>query len=164
MRRPLRIYLVGGTIAVDRGLRELTLDVDYAVASDDPLAIEEFERLIPQLKNDLDINLEPASPADFLPVPRGVLELSPYVRTVGPVMVYHYDLPTTVLSKVARGAERDLHDVEALVRVGAVAWDDVEARWAQIRASPRGWIRHTPEESGAWQPREPTWAWTHRTT
>jgi hypothetical protein len=60
------------------------------------------------------------------------------------VSVYYYDLPSLVISKVARGAERDLDDVEHLVRFGVVARDDVEATWQEVRASPRGWLRHDP--------------------
>jgi hypothetical protein len=144
MTHPLRLYLVGGPIVVDLGLRASTLDVGYVAQADDPQALEEFERLIPILKNELKINVEPASPGDFIPVPPGVFARSRYVRTYGRVSVYYYDLPTTIISKLARGAERDLADVEELIRSGDVSWADVEATWAEIRPSPRGWLRHDP--------------------
>jgi hypothetical protein len=60
------------------------------------------------------------------------------------VSVYYYDLPSLMISKVARGAERDLDDVEHVVRSGAIAWDDVEATRQEVRASRRGWLRHDP--------------------
>lgn len=145
LRLPIRLYLVGGSVIVDMGLREATLDVDYVAQSDDPLALEEFERLLPQLKNELGINVEPASPADFIPVPRDVLDRSTYVRSYGNVHVYYYDLPSTIISKAARGAERDFNDIEAVIRAGALSWDDVENRWEEIRVSPRGWLRYSPD-------------------
>jgi hypothetical protein len=144
LHRPVRFYLVGGSIFVDLGLRGTTVDLDYVVQSDEQDAIEEFERLVPRLKNELKINLKPASPADFLPLPDDVLAHSRYVRSFGNVHVYYFDLASTVISKVARGAERDLGDVEAMVRAGEVSWTEVQARWQQVRGSKRGWIRYDP--------------------
>jgi hypothetical protein len=145
LHRHVRLYLVGGAISVDLGLRASTLDVDYVVQADDPLAVEEFEQLVPILKNELRVNVEPASPADFIPVPLSVLDRARFVRQYGNVSVYYYDLPTTIVSKIARGAERDLADVESLVQSGQVSWADVESTWAEIRSSPRGWLRYQPE-------------------
>lgn len=146
LRRPVRMYLVGGAIVVDRGLRQSTVDVDFVADADDPLALDDFERQIVSLKNELQTNIEPASPGDFIPVPPNVLDRAKYMRSYGQLAVYHYDLATTVISKVARGTDRDLFDVEALVRSGAVGWTDVEATWQEIRASARGWLRHSPGE------------------
>lgn len=163
LRHPIRLYLVGGTVIVDLGLREATLDVDYVVQADDIRALEEFESLIPELKNGLHINAVPASPADFLPVPADVLARSTYVRSYGNVHVYYYDLPSTIISKAARGAERDLADVESLIRAGAVTWDEVETRWQEIRTSRRGWLRYTPQEiDRAWTFCVNGWPRTHR--
>jgi hypothetical protein len=145
LRAPVRLYLVGGAIVVDLGLRNATLDVDYVAQADDPRALDEFEQLIPALKNELRLNVEPASPGDFLPVPPNVLARGRYVRTHGNLSVYYYDLPSTIISKIARGTERDLADVESLVRSGEVTWSAVESTWAEIRASPRGWLRHQPD-------------------
>jgi hypothetical protein len=99
LRRPVRLYLVGGTIVVDRGLRADTFDVDFVARADDPAALDEFERLVPILKDELQTNLEPASPGDFIPVPSNVLDRAQYVRSYGQLTVYHYDLPTTIISK-----------------------------------------------------------------
>lgn len=146
LHHPVRLYLVGGSIIVDMGLREATLDVDYVARADDSPAIEELERLIPILKNELQVNVVPASPADFLPVPSDTLTRSAYVRSYGNLHVYYYDLPTTAISKVARGTERDLADVELLVRAGAVSWTDIESRWQEMRAISRGWLRYNPDD------------------
>jgi hypothetical protein len=131
---------------VDLGLRSATLDVDYVAASENPRALQEFERLLPRLKDEIDVNVEPASPGDFMPVPRGVLERSRYVRNYGSVAVYHYHYPTLILAKAARGAERDLADIELLLRAGIVHWAAVEETWADIRTRDTGWLRHTPAQ------------------
>ena len=106
MRRPLRLYLVGGAVLIDLDLRQATLDVDFVARADDPEALADFERALPRLKEQLDLNVEPASPEDFMPVPAGALEFSPFIRTYGKVAVYYYHLPSLVLAKVARSAER----------------------------------------------------------
>jgi hypothetical protein len=131
---------------VDLGLRGSTLDIDYVAAGDDPVALEELERAIRGLKEELDVNVEPASPADFLPIPRSVLDRSRFVGRHGTVDVYYYHLPTLVVAKAARGFELDLADAEQLVRTGEVGWSDVEATWQEIRSSPTGWLRHEPDE------------------
>lgn len=146
IRVPVRLYLVGGSVLVDLGLRETTLDVDYVAASDDPAGVAEIERALPKLKEALDINVEPASPADFMPVSAAVLARSRFVRSYGMLSVYHYDYPTLVLAKIARATERDLADVEILIREGLVSWIDIARTWSEVRTRETGWLRHTPPE------------------
>jgi hypothetical protein len=146
LRRPVRLYLAGGSVLIDLGLRATTLDIDYLADADDPADLAELEQLIRVLKNELDVNVEPAGPSDFLPIPRSVLDRSRYVGRHGRLDVYYYHLPSQVIAKVARGLEQDLLDAERLVRAGEVTWADVEATWQEIRASPTGWLRHEPED------------------
>jgi hypothetical protein len=145
LRQPVRFYLVGGSVMIDLGLRGTTLDVDYVADADDPAGLADLEQQIRVLKNELDINVEPASPADFLPIPGSVLGRSRYIGRHGRLDVYYYHLPSLVLSKAARGLEQDLDDAERLVRAGEVTWSDVEAVWSEVRSSPTGWLRHEPE-------------------
>jgi hypothetical protein len=146
MPASLRFYLVGGSVLVDLGLHEATLDIDYVVQADDPRALAEFERRLPHLKDELNVNVEPASPADFMPIPAGALGRSRYLRAYGRVSLYHYDYTTLALAKIARSAERDLADVELLLRSGVVDWPLVEAAWSEVQASGTGWLRHTPSQ------------------
>ncbi len=145
-QQPARLYLVGGAVLIDLGLRATTLDVDFVAEADDPRALEELEDAIRHLKDEMDINVEPASPADFLPIPSTALGQSRYVDRFGSLSVYYYHLPSLVISKAARALERDLDDVERLVRSGEVAWSDVEETWRGMRASRSGWLRHEPAE------------------
>jgi hypothetical protein len=146
MRRPVRLYLVGGSVMIDLGLRSSTLDIDYVADADDPGAMTELEEAIRTLKNELDVNVEAASPADFLPIPTSALGESRFVGLYGRVSVYYYHLPSQVVAKVARGLEQDLADAERLVRAGEVEWDEIESAWRAVRASPTGWLRYEPEE------------------
>jgi hypothetical protein len=146
LRRPVRFYLVGGSVLVDLGLRTATLDVDYVAAADDPRALEDLEGAIRALRTELDINVEPASPADFLPIPPAMLDQSRFLRHDGRLSVYYYHLPSLVIAKVARGLERDLDDGERLLRAGEVRWQDIDATWDRIRSSPTGWLRYEPDD------------------
>ncbi len=128
------------------GLRTATLDIDYVAAADDPLALEEPERAIRALKLRLDVNVKPASPGDFLPVPPSVLDRSRDAGSFGLSAVYSYHLPTQVIAKAARGLEQALADIERLIAAKEVAWPEVEETWRQRRSSPTGWLRYEPEE------------------
>lgn len=114
--RPARVYLVGGATAVIEGWRESTIDVDVRIEPDDELL-----RHLPELKERLAINIELASPADFLPELPEWRERSPFVVREGKLDFYHYDLYSQALAKLERGFEQDLADVAAMVSSGAVA-------------------------------------------
>src|SRR5919198_2753527 len=60
-------YLAGGVTAVLLGWRATTLDVDVKLEPEQ----DEVLRAIPALKEELSVNVELASPADFLPLPQG---------------------------------------------------------------------------------------------
>ncbi|MGH2560790.1 MAG: DUF6036 family nucleotidyltransferase [Thermomicrobiales bacterium] len=146
VHRPLRFYLVGGSVLIDLGLRAATVDIDYVAEADDPATLDQLEQAIRSLKNELDVNVEPASPADFLPIPSDALDRSRFVGRYGQVSVYYYHLPSQVIAKAARGLEQDLADAERLVNTGEISWQEVEETWREVRASPTGWLRYEPDE------------------
>jgi hypothetical protein len=115
-------YLTGGATAVLVGWRESTIDVDIRLApeSDDLL------RVIQRLKDELRINVELASPADFIPVPPSWEDRSVFVAREGKVSFYHFDPYAQALAKLERAHTQDLVDVHALLERGLV--DPVRAR------------------------------------
>ena len=131
---------------IDLGLRSATLDVDYDADADDPAALEDLELAIRALKNVLDINVEPASPGNFLPVSPNVRARSRYVGRFGSLSVYYYHLPSLVIAKAARGYEQDLDDAEQLIRTAEVTWPEIDEAWAEMRARPTGWLRYEPDD------------------
>jgi hypothetical protein len=131
---------------IDLGLRSATLDIDYAADADDPAALADLEHAIRLLKNELDVNVEPASPADFLPVPSSALARSRFVGRYGSLSVYYYHLASLVIAKVARSFEQDLDDAEQLVRTGEVTWHEITDTWAEMRERPTGWLRYEPDD------------------
>jgi hypothetical protein len=127
-RTPARLYLVGGATAVLAGWRDSTVDVDVRIEPDD-----EFLRLLPPLKERLGINVELASPADFLPELPGWRDRSPFLFREGVVEVFHYDLYSQALAKLERGFARDLGDVEAMVAGGHVRPRTLQKLFAAIQ-------------------------------
>lgn len=104
------VYLAGGASAVIEGWRSSTIDVDLLAVPDD----DEILSALHSLKDELDINIETASPLDFLPAAPGWEERSPYIRRDGLINVRHMDFALQALSKLERGSERDLADVAAM--------------------------------------------------
>lgn len=61
--KPVRIYLVGGATAVLEGWRGTTIDIDFKLVPDSDKLLRE----LPRLKDKLEINVELASPDEFIP-------------------------------------------------------------------------------------------------
>ena len=116
---PGRVYLTGGATAVLLGWRPTTVDVDIKM---DPEPAGAFEA-IAKLKNEFDINVELASPDQFLPVPSDWAARSVSIGRRGQVEFLHFDYRAQALSKVARAHERDLADVRAMIARGLVSTD-----------------------------------------
>ncbi len=115
-RLPLQVYLVGGATAVLEGWRDSTIDVDLRFGDDSDAIL----RAIPAIKERLNLNIELASPADFIPVKVGWEERSPFVSQEGTVTFRHFDLYAQALAKIERDHETDRTDVAALVDRGLV--------------------------------------------
>jgi hypothetical protein len=115
-REPGELYLTGGATAVLVGWRATTLDIDLRLEPDPDALL----RRISELKNELDINVELASPSDFIPALPGWRERSLFVAQTGHLAVRHLDPYSQALSKVERGFEQDLADVAEMVRRGLV--------------------------------------------
>jgi hypothetical protein len=125
---PGKVYLTGGATALLLGFREQTIDIDVKF---DPEPSGVFPA-IAALKERLDVNVELASPDDFIPPAPGWRERSPHIISIGQVEFFHYDLSMQALAKLERGHAQDLEDVAKLVNGGHVALDDLGKRFAQI--------------------------------
>jgi hypothetical protein len=129
--KPGRIYLVGGTIMVYEGLRQQTLDIDLAleIANEDHSA---FIIAVRNLKERLSLNIEEASPADFIPLPAGYRERSQFVGRYGRLDVFYFDFYSTALSKIERGTENDFADVLSLLETGRLEMARLEDYFQEI--------------------------------
>jgi hypothetical protein len=110
------MYLTGGATAVLEGWRQSTVDIDVAFEPDSDPAL----RRIAELKERLQVNVELASPLDFLPPLAGWRDRSRFRFRSGNLEVFDFDPYSQALSKLERGFELDLDDVEQMVRAGQV--------------------------------------------
>jgi hypothetical protein len=106
------MYLTGGATAVLEGWRSTTVDVDVLFEPD----ADELLRQIPELKERLQVNVELASPPDFIPELPGWRERSPFVVREGNLDVHHFDPYSQALSKLERAFDQDLEDVREMIQ------------------------------------------------
>jgi hypothetical protein len=122
------IYFTGGASALLIGWRESTVDVDIRL---DPEPSGIFQA-IAKLKQDLNINIELASPQDFLPPLPGWRERSIFIERQGQISFYHYDFTAQALSKLSRGYDRDKIDVQAMYKQNLFSLENLRNGLAAI--------------------------------
>jgi hypothetical protein len=110
------VYLTGGATAVLLGWRESTIDADILIVPEH----DSLYRALPRLKEELQLNVEIASPAHFIPELPGWRERSLLIERLGRVTFYHYDPYSQALAKIERGHAKDLADVAQLLDRGLV--------------------------------------------
>ena len=111
-----RVYLTGGATALLLGWRSTTIDIDLSLDAD----AEHLLSLVPQLKQELDLNVELASPADFIPELPGWRDRSRFITREGPIHFFHYDFYAQALSKIERGHTQDQDDVRSMLGEGLI--------------------------------------------
>jgi hypothetical protein len=111
VNQPLKVYLTGGASAVLLGFRNTTIDVDVKFIPD----TDEVLKLIPSLKEKLKMNIELASPSDFIPELPGWNERSRFIEQQGNVHFFHYDFYSQVLAKIERGHAQDMEDIKNFI-------------------------------------------------
>jgi hypothetical protein len=115
-RAETRVYFTGGATAVLQGWRASTLDIDVKIVPER----DELFRVIPALKERLLLNVELASPVDFIPVRPDWEDRSPFIAREGRTAFHHFDLHAQALSKIERGHAQDLADVRRMFETGLV--------------------------------------------
>ena len=98
------------------GGRDRTVDIDCKF---DPEPQGIYEALS-QAKEELNINIELASPDHFIPPLPDWAKRSRFIGKYGKLDVYHYDFYSQALAKIERGLQRDLEDVENMVQHGLI--------------------------------------------
>jgi hypothetical protein len=151
--KPGVCYLTGGSTAVLMGWRATTVDVDIALEPEQ----DELLHALQRLKDELAINVELASPLDFIPLPDGWRDRSPSIGASGVLVFRHFDLVSQVLAKLERGHLRDLEDVRAIFDRGLVtraqvsdAYDAIESELYRFPAvDPRAFRSRVEEHTAS---------------
>jgi hypothetical protein len=129
-RGPGRVYFTGGATAVLYGWRTSTVDIDLKM---DPEPAGAFEA-IGALKDELNVNVELAAPDQFIPVLTDWSARSIFIGRAGQVDFFHYDLLGQAMSKIERGHDRDLADVDEMVARRLVSLSDMETYFESVEA------------------------------
>lgn len=111
-----RAYLAGGACAVLLDWRPSTLDIDLELDR----SIEAVLKDIPAIKEQLQVNVELASPGHFIPELPGWRDRSPFITREGTVDFHHYDFYAQALSKIERAHDRDVADVREMAKRGLI--------------------------------------------
>jgi hypothetical protein len=109
---PTRVYVTGGGTAILLGWRATTADLDIKPVPER----DEIMRAIPALKDSLSLNVELASPDQFVPPLPDWEARSLFIDRTGLVDWFHYDPYAQCLAKIERGHERDRGDVAEMIR------------------------------------------------
>lgn len=125
---PSTMYLAGGATAVLIGWRDSTIDVDIKLVPD----TDELLRALPGLKERLRINVEFASPDQFIPVKHGWEERSPFVADAGCLTVRHFEPCAQAVGKLERAHAQDLADVREMLTRGLVDTATLQKEFAAI--------------------------------
>jgi len=113
-RQDASLYFTGGASAVLMGWRDTTIDIDIRFTPE----LDELYRALPTLKEELQMNIELASPSDFIPELPGWENRCQQIGRYGKVDFYHYDPYSQALAKIERGHTQDLQDVDAMLQGG----------------------------------------------
>jgi hypothetical protein len=111
-----RVYFTGGATAVLHGWRDSTIDVDIRIEPER----DALFRAIPRLKEQVQVNVELASPDHFIPVRPRWEDRSPFIAREGHIDYHHFDLYAQALSKIERSHAQDEEDVAEMLRRGLV--------------------------------------------
>jgi hypothetical protein len=122
--------VAGGASAVLQHWRESTFDIDITIIPDS----DRLLRAIPDVKEKLRLNVELASPADFVPPLPGWETRSPFIALEGPISFHHFDFYTQALAKLERSHRKDLIDVASMIRDGVVDPDRLRALFGEVEA------------------------------
>lgn len=127
-RSPGKVYFTGGVTALLLGFRDQTIDINLKL---DPEPQGAFEA-IAALKDRLNVNVELASPEDFIPRAPDWRECSRAIISIGGLEFFHYDFSLQALAKLERGHAQDLEDVASFIHGGYVTGAQLRRRFEQI--------------------------------
>jgi hypothetical protein len=128
-KAPGHVYFTGGATAVLLGWRKATIDVDIKIVPEQDAVL----RAVPALKEQLQVNVELASPDDFIPVREDWEDRSPFIAQEALLGFYHFEPAAQALAKIERGHAQDLEDVRVMLERGLVDREGLRQYFAAIQ-------------------------------
>lgn len=129
-RKPARLYLVGGAALVhleERPGFTQAIDIQGGGANEGEFIVA-IHRLIQQMQ----VNVEFASPVDFIPLPTQWEMHSRFIGRYGTIDVFYFDFYSIALSKIERGNSRDIADVKLLVQQGIITLSELDIAYQEV--------------------------------
>lgn len=140
-----RLYLAGGATAVLLDWRNTTIDIDIKPVPE----TDEIFQAIASLKNEIGVNIELASPGEFIPPLPGWEERSVFIGEHGSLQFFHYDLYAQALAKIERGHAQDQKDVHEMFSRGLIKKETLLSLFESIRPQLIRYPAIDSEEFGA---------------
>lgn len=112
-------------------------------AADEDEMITAIRRIVEQMQ----INVEFASPGDFIPIPTQWVAQAKYIGRYGSIEAFYFDFYSLALSKIARGSDRDLINVKLLVQQKVITLEGLDATYKEVlpRMGKRPYINLNPQ-------------------
>lgn len=122
--QPATLFLLGGSALCLLGSSRPTLDIDYV---GDDVKPDDFQQAMAHIAAEMQIEVEPVSIAQFVPLPVDAQQRCIFVGQFGALSVYVFDPYTIALSKLDRGFDTDIEDIVFLIEHGFVQFDRLQA-------------------------------------
>jgi hypothetical protein len=120
---PATIILLGGGALCLLGSERPTADIDYV---GDDIYKDELQQAIEQLANDIGLIIDPVPISQFVPIPADADKRRIPVGRFGEITAYVLDPYMIALSKLDRGFESDLEDIQFLLRGNLISIEQLE--------------------------------------
>ena len=126
-----RLYLVGGATLTFEEIIPETLDLELVIDCA-PEVLPALYGIIRGICTELEIHVNDLPPEARLPLPAGSADRHIPVQRFGGIDLYHFDLYSVTLSRLARGREQDYHDTLALLKAERIEWLKLQQYFHEI--------------------------------
>lgn len=117
------LNLLGGSAMMLLGSTRDTLDIDYV---GDDIQKDDFQIVLEETANELELETEPVPIDRFIPLPEGNEQRKIFIGQYGNVHVYVIDPYSIALSKIDRGFDADVEDIIFLIKHNQVNIEQLE--------------------------------------
>ncbi len=130
--RPGVLFVVGGSSLTLLGIKDVTLDIDLALAADEADPVYLLEAI--NKANGGRYLVDVVKMSMVLPLPDGYAERAELAAEFGNLRVYHFDPYSIALHKLARSEERDVVDVSGMLKAGRIGCAELRRHFANLLA------------------------------